>query len=305
MTKKSLQNFAMRKKSTLTCVLFLFLPFILCFSQSPPLKIFISVDMEGIGGIGTNRMVSSSGKDYATGRQLMTDEVNSVIEAIKEHGSAEILVNDSHGDMQNLLHLQLPEDVEYIQGNIKPLGMVQGLDDSFDAAIFIGYHGRAGTENGFLAHTGSGAVKGLWVNGVEVGEAGMNAFYAGAMDVPVIVASGDKTFAEQFGELVDANFVITKEAVTTVVAKLIHPAKVNKALKSATKDALGRLAEFKALNVQEPVTVRMKFASTTRADIAEAIPFVKRIDGYTFEFQTDDMTQAYKMIRLMYKFISW
>lgn len=296
----------MRKKSSSPFLfLFFILPFVFCFSQNQRLKIFISVDMEGIGGIGTAHMVNSSGKDYATGRQLMTDEVNSVIEAIKEHGPAEILINDSHGDMQNLLHIQLPEDVEYIQGNIKPLGMVQGLDDSFDAAIFIGYHSRAGTENGFLAHTGSGAVKGLWVNGVEVGEAGMNAFYAGALGVPVIMASGDKIFADQFGQLVNANLVVTKEAVTSVVAKLVHPAKVRQTLKSATKDALSRLNEFRPLEIQEPVTVRMKFGSTTRGDIAEAIPFVKRIDGYTFEFQTQNMTQAYKMIRLMYKFISW
>lgn len=296
----------MRKKNHRLCIILsLMLSFNWCFSQNQPLKIFISVDMEGIGGIGTDKMVNSSGKDYATGRQLMTDEVNSVIEAIKEHGPAEILINDSHGDMQNLLHTQLPEDVEYIQGNIKPLGMVQGLDESFDAAIFIGYHSRAGTENGFLAHTGSGAVKGLWVNGVEVGEAGMNAFYAGSLGVPVIMASGDKTFAEQFGQLVNANLVVTKEAVTTVVAKLVHPARVKQTLKSATKDALSRLKEFTPLEVQEPVTVRMKFSTTTRGDIVEAIPFVNRLDGYSFEFQTDDMTQAYKMIRLMYKFISW
>ena len=121
-----------------------------------PLKIFISVDMEGIGGIGTARMTSSTGKDYATGRQLMTDEVNAVVEVILEQGPAEILVNDSHGDMQNLLHTALDERVSYIQGNIKPLGMVQGLDDTFDGAIFLGYHSRAGTEDGFLAHTGSG-----------------------------------------------------------------------------------------------------------------------------------------------------
>lgn len=134
-------------------------------AQTTPLNVFISVDMEGIGGIGTNLMTSSNGKDYGTGRQLMTEEVNTVVAAIFAAGPARILVNDSHGDMQNLIHTQLDSRVEYIQGNTKPLGMVQGLDGSFDAAIFIGYHARAGTEDGFLAHTGSGSVKGLWVNG--------------------------------------------------------------------------------------------------------------------------------------------
>ena len=118
--------------------------------------------MEGIGGIGTGAMTSSNGgKDYATGRALMTAEVNAVVEAILAAGPAEILVNDSHGDMQNLLHTELDPRVEYIQGSIKPLGMVQGLDETFDAAIFLGYHARAGTTGGFLAHTGTGAVEKL------------------------------------------------------------------------------------------------------------------------------------------------
>jgi D-amino peptidase len=134
-------------------------------AQESPLKIFISVDMEGIGGIGTGAMTSSAGKDYATGRRLTTDEVNAVVDAIFDREpSAEILVNDSHGDHQNLLHTELDPRVVYIQGSIKPLGMVQGLDSTFDGVIFIGYHAKAGDPDGFLAHTGTGSVKGLWLN---------------------------------------------------------------------------------------------------------------------------------------------
>ena len=108
----------------------------------------------------------------------MTDEVNAVVEALYQVGLATVVVNDSHGDMQNLLHTELDPRVEYIQSNIKPLGMVQGLDATFDGVIFLGYHAMAGTENGFLAHTGSGSVKGLWINGTEVGEGGLNALLA-------------------------------------------------------------------------------------------------------------------------------
>lgn len=102
-----------------------------------PPRIFISVDMEGISGVGTPAMTSSGGKDYATGRRLATDEVNAVVAAILARGPAEIVVNDSHGDHQNLLHTDLDPRVTYIQGSVKPLGMVEGLDSSFDAAIFI------------------------------------------------------------------------------------------------------------------------------------------------------------------------
>ena len=157
----------------------------LCANAS--LKIFISVDMEGIGGIGTSEMTRAKGKDYNLGRILMTAEVNAVVSAIyKTNSSAEIVVNDSHGDMQNLNHQDLDPRVIYIQGNKKPYGMVQGLDRSFDGAIFLGYHARAGTARGFLAHTGSGSVKGLWLNDIEVGEGGLNAFYAGEMDLSLI-----------------------------------------------------------------------------------------------------------------------
>ena len=202
-----------------------FIVFLLCQGMilgAKQLKIFISVDMEGIGGIGTSEMTRHGGKDYNVGRQLMTDEVNAVVKAIFKNGPSEILVNDSHGDMQNLIHQQLDPRVVYIQGNKKPFGMVQGLDDSFDAAIFLGYHARAGTPRGFLAHTGSGSVKGLWLNGIEVGEGGLNAFFAGELNVPVILAAGDDVFTTQFGELVNCELVATKTAETAQVARLKH-----------------------------------------------------------------------------------
>lgn len=274
-------------------------------AQNKPLKVFISVDMEGIGGIGTSKMVGSTGKDYNTGRVLMTEEVNTVVAAIFEHGPAEILVNDSHGDMQNLIHNNLDSRVQYIQGNIKPLGMVQGLDETFDAAIFIGYHCRAGTENGFLAHTGSGSVKGLWINGIEVGEGGMNAYFAGSKGVPVILASGDSTFTTQFRKLIATRTVVTKVAIGSRVAKLYHPEVVRKRLSTATKEALADLKNARKSIVNTPVIIRMRFASTTRADILEAIPGMHRIDGNTIEYQAKDMEEGYKLIRLMYKYISW
>jgi D-amino peptidase len=274
-------------------------------AQDRALKIFISVDMEGIGGIGTPKMTSGTGKDYALGRELMTAEVNAVVEAIFEHGPAQILVNDSHGDMQNLLHNRLDERVQYIQGNIKPLGMVQGLDESFDGVIFLGYHARAGTGGGFLAHTGSGSVKGLWLNGVEVGEGGLNAHYAGAFGVPVILAAGDSTFTVQFRELVHARTVATKEAIGSSVAKLEHPEVVRERLRAATREALRDLSGARPLDVEEPVTVRMRFATTTRADILQAVPSMRRVDGTAVEYEARSMDEAYRLIRLMYKYISW
>ncbi|MFB3133767.1 MAG: M55 family metallopeptidase, partial [Rhodothermales bacterium] len=216
-----------------------------------------------------------------------------------------ILVNDSHGDMQNLLHTELDERVTYIQGNIKPFGMVQGLDSTFDAAIFLGYHTRAGHESGFLAHTGSGSVKGLWLNDVEVGEGGLNAAYAGEMGVPVILASGDLDFTKEFEALVDTRTVSTKEAVTPQVAHLIHPEKVRAQLASTTTEALDDLANASLFTVGTPVRITMRFATTTRADILQAIPAMRRVDGFTVAYTARDMVEAYPLIRLMYKYVSF
>lgn len=268
-----------------------------------PLRIFISVDMEGIGGIGTGELTSSSGKDYTTGRRLMTEEVNAVVAAIFAAGPADVVVNDSHGDMQNLLHTELDPRVTYIQGAIKPYGMVEGLDDSFDAAIFIGYHARAGTARGFLAHTGSGAVKGLWINGIEAGEGEMNAAYAGSLGVPVILASGDSAFAAQFTANVATAIVVTKTAVTPASARLRHPERVRDELAAATQRALASLDDAQPWRVGTRIEVRIRFADVTRSQILEAIPGVRQIDGYTVEFTAESMADAYRLIRLMYRFV--
>jgi len=288
------------KRFNILCYIFLN-----CFIfASSPLKIFISVDMEGIGGIGTAEMTRSNGKDYQLGRKLMTAEVNAVVSAIiKFNNDAQILVNDSHGDMQNLIHQELDPKVVYIQGNKKPYGMVQGLDESYDAAIFIGYHARAGTAKGFLAHTGSGAVKGLWLNNREVGEGGLNTYFSGEMDVPIILAAGDDVFTKQFGKLVDCELVATKNAVTAQVAKLKHGTIVERELFDATTRALKTIKNKRPIKLKTPVEIKLKFSTPTHAEILQAIPGMEWIDGYTVKYKANNMVEAYALIRLMYKYV--
>jgi D-amino peptidase len=272
-------------------------------AQRPP-KIFISVDMEGIGGIGTSAMTNPTGKDYALGRKFMTDEVNAVIGAILQRGPAEILVNDSHGDMQNLLNDQLDPRVLYNQGAVKPLGMVEGLDSTYAAAIFLGYHSRAGTPNGFIAHTGTGAVKGLWLNDMEVGEGELNAAYAGSVGVPVILAAGDSAFVEQFTRTVKVEAVTTKYANTPQSARLIHPTVVRERLVAAAGRAMTARGSAKPWVIAKPVRVRLRLSDNTITQILQAIPGVRQVDGFTVEFTAPNMADAYCLIRLMYRFVS-
>lgn len=250
--------------------------------------------MEGIGGVGTPAMTSTGGKDYATARELMTGEVNAVVAAVLERGPADILVNDSHGDMQNVLHTQLGPRVRYLQGNIKPFGMVEGLDSTFDAVIFVGFHARAGTADAFLAHTGSGAIAGLWVNGTEVGEGGLNALFAGSLGVPVIAASGDSAFTTEIRAMVPGiHTVATKTAVGLRSALLLHPDVVRTRLQENVRGALDDRARIKPLTVSGPVTVRLRFDTVVRADVVMAIPGVRRVDGTTVEFRAGSMREAY------------
>lgn len=268
-------------------------------------SIFISVDMEGIGGVGSPAMTSSSGKDYATARRLMTAELNAVIGALFEAGAGSVLVNDSHGDHQNVLHTDLDPRATYVQGSIKRLGMMAELDASFDGVVFIGYHAMAGVPDAFLAHTGSGSVKGLWINGVEVGEGGMNAYYAGSLGVPVILASGDRAFAEEIAALTGTPAIVTKDALGSSAARMKSPEIVREELAEGARAALATLGDASPLSIDGPVAVRIRFASTTRPYILEAIDGVRRIDGYTVEFTSRDMESAYAMIRLAYRFVSW
>jgi D-amino peptidase len=272
-----------------------------------PLKIFISVDMEGISGVGSPAMTSTGGKDYAIARRNMTRELNTVIGAIlRREPDAEILVNDSHGDHQNVLHSDLNPAAQYIQGSIKPLGMVQGLDGSFDGAIFVGYHAKAGDPDGFLAHTGSGSVKGLWLNDVEVGEGGMNAAFAGSYGVPVILATGDSAATAELGTLLGSETVTTKTAESPSSARLLHPDVVMEMLDEATEVALDRLGrgEFEPFDVGNPVRIRMRFATTIHVDILQSIPGMSKVDGFTVLYTARNADEAYRLIRLMYRFVS-
>lgn len=212
-------------------------------------------------------------------------------------------VNDSHGDMQNLLHTELDPEVSYIQSNIKPLGMVQGLDASFDAVVLLGYHARAGTENAFLAHTGAGKVKGLWINGTEVGEGGLNLYFAGSLDVPVILASGDLEFTRQIRELVPVRTVATKEAIGYSAAKLVHPDKVNEALRFEIKEALQDIPKAQSFHVDEPVSFTMLLSTPGQADIVMGIPGMQRKNAYSVSYDAPDMDTAYRLIRIIYKYI--
>jgi len=161
------------------------------------MKVYISCDMEGISGVVAGKQTEGNGEEYKRAQKLMTDELNAAIEGALAGGATEILVNDSHGHMRNILIEELNPKAQLISGSPKPLLMMQGIDASFDAAFFIGYHAQAGTAYSVLDHTYAGIVYQVSLNGRPMGETGLNAALAGYFGVPVVLVSGDKLLVEE------------------------------------------------------------------------------------------------------------
>jgi D-amino peptidase len=169
----------------------------------PKLKVFISADMEGVAGVVTDQQLGPTGFEYAKFREIMTGEVLAAIEGARAAGATEILVADSHGNGQNLLIDLLPADVQLVRSWPRPLGMMQGIDETFDAAVFIGYHASTGNPAGVRAHSFSSAtLADVRVNGESVSEGAFNAAIAGHFGVPVVAVSGDDVAVEEIRTVV-------------------------------------------------------------------------------------------------------
>lgn len=273
-------------------------------AQSKPLKVFISADMEGIDGVVHADQVSAHGSEYGHARKLMMGEVNSAIDGALAAGATEIFVNDSHGTHRNLLLEDLRPLARLASSSLKPWGMMQGLDSSYAAVIFIGYHARAGSPVGVLAHTGTGAIADLKINSTRVGESGMNTFYAASYGVPVVMLTGDNIAIAQARELTpDIETVEVKEAIGTRAAVYRPLQEVRAAIRSTAEHAIRSRGAHPPIQLKPPFTLEVTFSSPTLADLAEAIPTVKRTGPATVTYVTDDFRAGYRLLRLLYAFM--
>lgn len=273
-------------------------------SQSRPLKIYISVDLEGIDGVVHSDQTSTQGSEFARARKLMMEEVNSAIDGALAAGATEILVNDSHGTHRNLLIEDLRPPARLVSSSIKPWGMMQGLDASYAAVIFIGYHARAGSPAGVLAHTGTEAIADLKINGARVGESGMNTLYAASLGVPVVMLTGDNVAAAQARELTpEIETVEVKEAIGNRAAVFRPLQEVRAAIRATAEHAIRNLGAHHVPPSKPPFTFEVTFHNTTLADLAEGIPTVKRTGPATVTYVSDDFRAGYRLLRLVYAYL--
>ncbi len=269
------------------------------FSQKG-LKIYISVDMEGIAGVVAGTHLSEEGYDYNMARIWTTQEVNAAIEGAIAAGATEILVNDAHGSMRNILIYELNSAATLITGSPKPLSMMQGIDKTFDAAIFIGYHAMAGSKDGVLDHTYSGkTVYSLKINSIEVGESELNAAIAGYFGVPIVLVSGDKVLCEQVKNNMDKNIVVVpvKEGIGRHAAKSLTPAEAQKTIREKTKIAIEKRKSIKPFAFSPPYKFEISFLYSNQADMAELVPGVKRTAPRTVEFIQEDLIEGLRLFR--------
>ncbi|MGQ0569269.1 MAG: M55 family metallopeptidase [Armatimonadota bacterium] len=263
------------------------------------MKVYISVDIEGVAGIVDRAQGSLPGIDYERGRRLMTQEAAAAVRGALAGGASEVWVSDSHGSngSRNIIIEDLPQECWLISGDSRPMVQVEGLDRSFAALAMVGYHARHGL-SGVLDHTISGReVYELKLNGRPVGEVGLNAAVAGHLGVPVVVVSGDHKLAGEVAEILPwTEYVVVKYAIGRHASKAMHPQRARQAIQDGLTRALGRLSQMELFEISKPVTADLTFKHTSMADAAAGMPGVGRVNDLTVRITAPDAVAVYPLI---------
>ncbi len=245
-----------------------------------PKKVFLSIDMEGISGV-----VDWSKEGGDPDGKLMVGDLNAAIDGALAAGVKEVVVSDDHSGMKNLQPEEVHKEALLIRGSPKPWKMMEGISNEYDAALYVGYHAMKGTENGILAHTISGGVvDGVWINGRETGEFGLNAALAGWYGVPSVFVSGDAAVVAEVKTFVpNITTAVVKWGVGRKSAKCLHPSKARAIIKKKVTAALGKIGDVKPFKVDEPVEFKLRFANSVGGDVASRLPYAERLDGRTIK----------------------
>jgi D-amino peptidase len=267
-------------------------------------KVYVSVDMEGISGVNGDDQTSAGQPEYGRARKLMAEDANAAIRGAFAGGATEVVVNDSHGSQRNLLPEDLDGRARLISHSFKRHGMMEGLDESFDAVIFVGYHAKAGAARGLFAHTGSGVVRDLQINGVSVGEGGMNAAMAAWQGVAVALVTGDDAAVDEVKAIAPGvKGVAVKRAINTRAVELVPLAEARRLIEAGAREAVSA-AKKPAPIRKGPYRVSMQFRDVTIPEVMSAFREMERPAPDTLAFQRDALPEAYRLIRVLYRFIN-
>lgn len=262
------------------------------------MKIFISSDMEGTAGVVDWDQCMAGGDMYPYYTDLLVREINAAIEGAQEAGATEFLVNDAHSKMANLRPDQLVGRASYLSGRYKPMYMMQGLDESFDAIFLVSYHGSMGSDGSVLSHTYFPlAFAEVTIDGVVTGEAGINSLAARAFGVPIVLVTGDVTTAEETRRFCpDVRAAVVKKSVTRFSAESLHPEAAQQLIREEARLALQDLAAAKAAVPKPgaPITLGMSFRSSDYCQLAARVAGVERTGTLAASITGTDPLEIYR-----------
>lgn len=262
------------------------------------LKIYISADMEGVAGAVTGDQLGPGGFEYERFREFMTAEVNAAIDAARAAGADQILVSDSHGNGESLLIEKLPSDVMVVRAWPRPLGMMDGIDETFDGAIFIGYHSSTSNRRGVRAHTMSSAnVTELRLNGIAMSEAGLNAAIAGHFGVPIILVSGDDVAVAETQVIIgEVEGAVVKWARGFHSARTLTPEAAQEVIRTRTASAMGRLDDFSPYVLDKPIEVELSLKHYRPVELLGYLPNVRRVSSHSIRYEAEDMEEVSRFL---------
>ncbi|RQD69428.1 MAG: peptidase M55 [Tindallia sp. MSAO_Bac2] len=263
------------------------------------MKVYVSADLEGIWGVVSRKQLGGENPDYSRARRLMTEEVNLVCRELFKNGATEVLVNDAHGPMDNLMIEELHPDANLISGYPKDLSMMEGVADGVDCAMLIGYHPKVGTTKGLFEHTyASNVVSQLTINGEILGETGLNALVAGHYNIPVVLVAGDWQVTQDAKiEIGNIETVGVKKAVSRYCARHISQNQLQEAYAVAITKALKNIKQAPVKKPALPITLNIKLAQVIMAEQAAVFPGAKLLDEFTIEYEARDVVEMYKAFR--------
>lgn len=265
------------------------------------MRVYISVDMEGIAGISHANPTRRGDYGYAQAVELMVGEANAAIEGAFDGGATAVTVNDSHGGMYNLTPEALDRRARVVLGK-KPLSMNEAISDgNFDVALFVGYHARAGHPTGVISHTYNPRAVLVEVDGRPITEAGINALYLGAFGVPVAMVSGDDALAAELDDWLPwAETVVVKHAISYQAADSVHPALAREMIRDAARRSVERArgegSNLQPLTMEPPIDLRIEFTTPAQADFVAVMPGFDRIADRSVTFAADDAVVLFRAL---------
>jgi len=266
-----------------------------------PLKVYISADMEGVAGVVTGDQLLPTGFEYDRFRGFMTAEVLAAIQGARDAGATTIVVSDSHGNGENLLIERFPGDVSIVRSWPRPLMMMEGIDSSFAAAVFIGYHASTNSMTGVRAHTMSSAtLTSVELNGVVVPESGFNAAIAGRYGVPVVAISGDDAAVAEAQHLLgNLEGAVVKRAISFHAAQTMTPETAQALIREKVKAGVLRRAEFKPYVLTTPVRLDITFKHYRQAELLGYMSIVQRTSSHSIRFIGRDIVEASRFMEFV------